>query len=117
MERMKTKKTLFLFCLFAALAVSIPSRIEPTQVVKAQSISSDVLVGVEIAYDNIGDCKMMVDKVKNYTNLFVIGTTDITLNETSLNIVCDYVYNAVACACRMPDYRSIFDSCLMQAFQ
>jgi hypothetical protein len=36
----------------------------------------------------------MVDKVRNYTNLFVIGSIELTFNETALNESCDYIYNA-----------------------
>jgi hypothetical protein len=38
-------------------------------------------VGVEMAYTNANtsDVREMVDKVKNYTNLFVIGSIELTL--------------------------------------
>jgi hypothetical protein len=53
-------------------------------------------VGVEIAYTNTNtsDVREMVDKVKNYTNLVVIGSIELTYNETALNESCDYIYNA-----------------------
>lgn len=33
----------------------------------------------------------MVDEVKDYTNLFIIGTPDISINQTALNEACDYI--------------------------
>ena len=56
----------------------------------------DFLVGVEVAYPNANanDVKLMVDKVKNYTNLIVIGAPEISLNESALNETCDYISNA-----------------------
>jgi len=52
-------------------------------------------VGVEVAYTNtnVSDVRAMVDKVKSYTNLFVIGSVELTYNETTLNESCDYIYN------------------------
>jgi len=58
--------------------------------------TSDFFVGVEMAYANatFGDVKDLVDEVKDYTNLFVIGSPEITLNQTLLNMTCDYIYDA-----------------------
>lgn len=52
-----------------------------------------VYVGVEVAYKNgtFNDVKVMVDKVKDYTNLVVIGSLDISVNQTVLTETCDYV--------------------------
>jgi parallel beta-helix repeat protein len=51
-------------------------------------------VGVEFGYGNATDCNHLVDKVKNYTNLLVISSPQITQNEALLNQTCDYAYNA-----------------------
>jgi hypothetical protein len=56
--------------------------------------SPDVYVGVEVAYDNVDSCKKTIDKVKDYTNTFVVGDTGITLNETKLNQVLQYAHDA-----------------------
>ena len=61
------------------------------------SVHSDpeFFVGVEFAYsDNVSDLKNLVDKVKNYTNLFVIGSIEISFNQTALNEACDYVVDS-----------------------
>ena len=54
-------------------------------------------VGVDAVSDNVEDIKILVDEVKSYTNLFVIGSTGITDNETKLNEVCQYVYESGLC--------------------
>jgi hypothetical protein len=55
----------------------------------------EFFVGVEFAYsDNVSDLKDLVDKVKNYTNLFVLGSVDMTFNKTALDESCDYIYDA-----------------------
>lgn len=53
-------------------------------------------VGVEVAYTNanVSDVREMVDKVRNYTNLLVIGSIELTFNQTALDESCDYIYNA-----------------------
>ena len=51
----------------------------------------DVYVGVDAAYDNMTDLKNRIDQVKDYTNFFVLGSTGITLNETKLNEMSDYL--------------------------
>jgi hypothetical protein len=57
--------------------------------------NSEFFVGVEFAYSgNVNDLKALVDKVKNYTNLFVIGALEISFNQTALNESCDYVVNS-----------------------
>jgi len=54
----------------------------------------DFFVGVDAVSDNVEDIKILVDEVKSYTNLFVVGSTGITDNETKLNEVCQYIYES-----------------------
>ena len=55
-------------------------------------IDQEVYVGIDVAYDNqtITD---LIDKVSSYTNLFVVGCTAITLNQTRLDSICQYIYD------------------------
>ena len=53
----------------------------------------DVFVGVGAAYDNVEEIKTLVDAVSPYTNLFIIGSTGITHNETKLNDLSQYIYD------------------------
>ncbi len=66
------------------------------------SRSPDFHVGVEFAYSHnlndsqtiLNDLKALVDKVENYTNLFIIGLPQVSLNQTLLVQSCDYISNA-----------------------
>jgi hypothetical protein len=50
-------------------------------------------LGVEYAYGSqASEVEALVDKVKDYTNLFVIGSVDLTFNRTALEESCDYIY-------------------------
>ncbi len=52
-------------------------------------------VGVEFAYGSqFSQLKALVDQVKNYTNLLVIGSVQLTFNRTALDESCDYIFNA-----------------------
>jgi len=78
--------------LIAVLSVSIIATIEWLHNVHSDS---EFFVGVEFAYSgNISDLKDLVDNVKNYTNLFVIGSLEISFNQTALNEACNYVVDA-----------------------
>jgi hypothetical protein len=60
-----------------------------------QSLGREFYVGVEYAYgDQIGEVTALVDKVKDYTNLFVISAVDLKTNQTALDEACDYIVNA-----------------------
>ncbi|MCL4429552.1 MAG: hypothetical protein M1167_02250 [Chloroflexi bacterium] len=57
-------------------------------------------LGVEYAYGHnqtaqfqVAQIEALVNKVKDYTNLFVIGSVSLTFNQTALTQACDYIYN------------------------
>ncbi|UCC57996.1 MAG: hypothetical protein JSW14_06455 [Candidatus Bathyarchaeum sp.] len=58
-----------------------------------QEEMSELLVGVDVAYDNMEEIKALVDEISNYTNTLVVGSTGITHNLTKLNEICKYVYD------------------------
>jgi hypothetical protein len=52
-------------------------------------------VGVDYAYgDQVSEVEALVDKVKNYTNLFVISSVNLSSNLTALDEACYYIFNA-----------------------
>jgi hypothetical protein len=60
-----------------------------------QTASRQFYVGVEYAYGSqVGEVQALVDKVKDYTNLFVLGSVGLTFNRTALTEACDYVFHA-----------------------
>ena len=52
----------------------------------------EFFVGIDVAYADVDAIKELIDEVSPYTNLFVIGSTGISYNETKLNDVCQYLY-------------------------
>lgn len=57
--------------------------------------AEEFYLGVEFAYgDQPGQVQALVDKVKTYTNLMVIGSVELTFNQTALSQACDIIYGA-----------------------
>jgi hypothetical protein len=50
--------------------------------------------GVTFGLDTADEAKLLTDKVKGYTNLFIVDSWTISGNETALNEVCDYAAKA-----------------------
>lgn len=50
--------------------------------------------GITSGFNTTSETERLIDKVKNYTNLFIIDSWDIAQNETMLNEICDYAANA-----------------------
>jgi hypothetical protein len=47
-------------------------------------------VGVAFGGNTTAEAKLLIDRVKNYTNLFVIQSGPVSKNETSLTEIADY---------------------------
>ena len=55
--------------------------------------SSEVFVGIDVAFDDVEEIKALVDETCSYINTIIVGSTGITYNVTKLNDVCDYIYD------------------------
>jgi len=53
----------------------------------------EFFLGIDVAYHNMDEMYDLIDEVRSYTNVFVIGTTGITNNRTALLEVCQYLYD------------------------
>jgi hypothetical protein len=54
------------------------------------SPSKDFYVGVTFGGNTIAEAKVLIDEVKNYTNVFVVDSLPISQNESEMNEICDY---------------------------
>jgi hypothetical protein len=63
-----------------------------SQTVPSSSANPDVYVGIDVAYDN-QTMTALIDQVSAYTNLFIVGCTAITQNQTRLDDTCQYLYD------------------------
>jgi hypothetical protein len=62
--------------------------------VKDEASNDDFFFGVAFGGNTTSQAEQLIDKVKDYTNLFIINSWDITANETALTEICDYAVNA-----------------------
>ncbi|UCC58577.1 MAG: hypothetical protein JSW14_01260 [Candidatus Bathyarchaeum sp.] len=58
------------------------------------AVDEDFFFGVSFGSDKPSEAKLLIDKVKGYTNLLVINNWDICTNKTILNEICEYAYDA-----------------------
>jgi hypothetical protein len=92
---MKRRNATLAIVIVVLLAFSLFFAVQSFLLPKNQAAGqSEFYVGVECGYNNVTLCKSLIDKVKDYTNLFIIGSTDIVKNASLLNDVCDYAYHA-----------------------
>ena len=63
--------------------------------------SPDVFVGIDVAYIGVEQIKALVDEVSSYTNLFVIGSTGISLDPIKLEEMCQSARAAGALGAKM----------------
>ena len=91
------KGSTLLFCLILIAIIVSPLFLVVFNVnVDEHNSNPEFSVGVEYAISDssVEGCKALVDRVKNFTNLFVIDSVGITFDINNLNEVCDYVYDA-----------------------
>ena len=54
----------------------------------------DFFFGVTFGGNTTAEAKLLIDRVKEYTNLFVVDNWDVAMNETVLTDICDYASEA-----------------------
>jgi len=88
-------KSVWLVLLGALLfsVVSLPV-VYVSYTIEHGSSEEDLFFGVTYGSNTTRGAKLLIDKVKGYTNLFVINSWDISTNETALTEICDYAVNA-----------------------
>jgi hypothetical protein len=90
---MKTKYILVTFLLVLLLMVPVFLYYVFLADTPAKGEPSGLFVGVDVAYDNVTEIKMLVDEISPYTNTIVIGSTGITFDIAKLDDLCQYVYD------------------------
>ena len=62
--------------------------------IKDEASKENLLFGVSFGLNTTSEAKLLIDKVKGYTNLFVVNSWTVSTNETALNEICEYAVNA-----------------------
>ncbi len=82
-----------LLVLLVVSAVGLPSTYI-SYTVWGSSTKQDFYFGVSFGLNTTAEATLLIDKVKGYTNFFLVNNWDISTNETALNEVCDYAAQA-----------------------
>ncbi len=87
-----SKKYLIPAFLIALLAVSVGAYTSYNVGSQPKANPNNVYVGVAFGGNTTQEAKVLIDKVKGYTNLFILdaGRNALTQNETAVNEICDY---------------------------
>jgi hypothetical protein len=59
-----------------------------------ETTETPVFFGVSFGGKTANEAKLLIDKVKGYTNFFVVNSWDLSSNETALDDVCNYTAEA-----------------------
>src|SRR3990170_2999145 len=62
--------------------------------IRDEASKENLFFGVSFGLNTTSEAKLLIDKVKGYTNLFVINSWQISINETALNEICEYAVDA-----------------------
>src|SRR3990170_5955088 len=62
--------------------------------IRDEASKENLFFGVSFGLNTTSEAKLLIDKVKGYTNLFVINSWAISINETALNEICEYAVKA-----------------------
>ena len=86
---------LFVASLFLISIIAVPILLTENSN-QGSSADKSFFVGVTFGSQNVNDGMRLIDKVKGYTNLFVVDSWDISgaYNETALTEICDYAVHA-----------------------
>ncbi len=86
---MKKAYLVLLIALLGISAIGLPL-VYIRYVADDSPYDEDFFFGVSFGLNTTREAKLLIDKVKGYTNLFLINSWEISTNETALNEVCDY---------------------------
>jgi len=78
-----------LVCSALAIVIYFPNEPE-----NAATESVKPYFGVSFCGNTTAEAKLLIDRTKDYTNLFVLQSGPISKNETAINIICDYAIDS-----------------------
>ena len=88
---MKSARALILIALLV-VAFSLPFLLR--YAVESEAPGEVFYFGVTYGSNTTWEAKLLIDRVKGYTNLFIVDSWDISTNETALNEICQYAVKA-----------------------
>jgi hypothetical protein len=87
-------KQVFTLSLILLMLIATTSFLVPYPLIDENSKIAQFFVGVTFGGNTTAEAKLLIDRVKTYTNLFVLQSGTISENETATNEICDYAVAA-----------------------
>jgi hypothetical protein len=93
---MKKEYTFSLILIFILLITTLSLFVSYNQSSNCQSQKDPVYIGVAFGGETVAQAKLIIDRTKSYTNLFILdsGINPISTNESAAKEVCDYAVNS-----------------------
>lgn len=94
MNRLHVLSLILIIILILATAAALLSYTESSN--ETANASASVYVGVAFGGNTTEQAKLLIDRTKTYTNLFILnaGRNSISTNESAVKEICDYATNA-----------------------
>ncbi len=86
------KRWVILLIVIIVVAACVPILYQ--QFNTGKEVDDEFYFGVSFGQIHAEEALPLIDKVKDYTNIFFINSWNITANQTALNLVCDYAFHA-----------------------
>ena len=92
-ENLKAK---WFLALLIILLITFPLMflINPANWTSRENSAKNVYFGVTFSSNTTAEARLLIDRVKCYTNLLVVDSGPVSKNETTLNEICNYATNA-----------------------
>lgn len=74
--------------------IATTSFLVPYYLMSINTGTTQFYVGVTFCGNTTAEAKLLIDRVKTYTNLFVLQSGPISKNETATNEICNYAVAA-----------------------
>ena len=89
-----TKRIYLILIIVVLVIAAVASPIAFWRDSATKATDTPVLFGVSFGGKTAGEAERLIDKVKGYTNFFLVDSWDLCSNETALDEVCDYTAEA-----------------------
>jgi hypothetical protein len=89
-----TKRIYLILIVTVLVIAAVASPIAFWRYSTTETNDTPVLFGVSFGGKTASEAKLLIDKVKGYTNFFLVNSWDLSSNETALDEVCNYTATA-----------------------
>jgi hypothetical protein len=86
------KKSVLIFLLVSVLALQLLTGCFSINSTSAQT-TPNVYIGIDVAYGGVAEAKAAIDRVSSFTNLVVIGSTQVTWFQDRVNETYQYAFD------------------------